>query len=400
LQRYAAAEMTDTPPPEGRPRHRKRRFAIWLAVVAGFAIVLVWLLRGGGEQPKKPPPTPPVAVETVAAKTADLPIFIDAIGTVTPVQTAQIASQVTGRVIAVHYKEGQLVHAGDPLVDIDPRPFQAALLQAQGTLEHDTHLLAQAKMDLERFRLAWAKRAIAKQQLDDQEKLVLQTQGTVKADQGAVDIAKVNLDYTKIVAPITGRVGLRLVDPGNLVTATGGTTLAVITQLQPITVVFAISEDNLSEVLGQPNHGAGLDVDVYDRLRTKKLATGRLITIDNQIDTTTGTVRLRAVFDNTDEALFPNQFVNTRLLVTTRKNVTLVPSVTIRHDGELSFVYVIDNGRARVQKITVGATEGDQTEVIGIAPGTVVASSSFEKLRDGAPVTVSPPPRPTVGRTP
>lgn len=392
--------MTDTPTPEGKPRHRKRRFAIWLAVVAGFAIVLVWVLRGGGEQAKKPPPAPPVAVETAAAKSADLPIFLDAIGTVTPVHTDQIASQVTGRVIAVHYKEGQLVHAGDPLVDIDPRPFAAALLQAQGTLERDTHLLEQAKMDVERFRAAWEKHAIAKQQLDDQEKLVLQTQGTVKADQGAVDIAKVNLDYTKIVAPITGRVGLRLVDPGNLVTATGATTLAVITQLQPITVVFSISEDSLSEILGQPNHGEGLPVDVYDRLRTKKLSTGHLITIDNQIDTTTGTVRLRAVFDNSDEGLFPNQFVNTRLLVTTRKNVVLVPASAIRHDGELSFVYVIRDDHAYVQKITIGATENDLTEVIGIPPGTVVANSSFEKLRDNAPVIVAPPPRPTVGRMP
>jgi multidrug efflux system membrane fusion protein len=391
--------MTEEPAPEGRPRH-KRRFAIWLVVVLGFAILLVWLLRCGGEEPKKPPPSPPVAVETVAAKTADLPIYLDAIGTVTPVHTDQIASQVTGRVVAVHYKEGQLVHAGDPLVDIDPRPFEAALMQAEGTLERDTHLLEQARMDLERYRAAWDKHAIQKQLLDDQEKIALQAQGTVKADKGAVETAKVNLAYAKIAAPITGRVGLRLVDPGNLVTATGGTTLAVITQLQPITVVFSISEDNLSDILGQPNHGEGLPVDVYDRLRTKKLATGHLITIDNQIDTTTGTVRLRAVFDNTDEALFPNQFVNTRLLVTTRKNVVLLPTAAIRHDGELVFVYAIENGRAHVHKVGVGATEGDLTEVTGLAPGTVVATSSFEKLRDGAPVTVPPPPRPTVGRTP
>jgi multidrug efflux system membrane fusion protein len=391
--------MTDPKPPEGRPR-RKRRFAIWLAVVLGFAVVLLWVTLRGGEEQKKLPPTPPVAVETAAAKTADLPIFLNAIGTVTPVHTNQIVSQVTGRVIAVHYKEGQRVKVGDPLVDIDPRPYQAALMQAQGTLDRDVHVLAQAKMDVERFRAAWDKHAIAKQQLDDQEKLVLQTEGTVKADKGAVEIAKVNLDYTKIVAPITGRVGLRLVDPGNLVTATSGTTLAVITQLEPITVVFSISEDNLSDILGQPNHGEGLPVDVYDRLRTKKLATGHLITIDNQIDTTTGTVRLRAVFDNSDEELFPNQFVNARLLVTTRRNVVLLPASAVRHDGEFSFVYAISDGHAHVHKIGVGTTEGDQTEVTGLAAGTVVANSSFEKLRDNAPVIVAPPPRPTVGKVP
>ena len=392
-------EITDAPPPDTKPR-RKRRYLIWLASVLAFAIVIAWVLRGGGTPGRRAAPNVPVTVETATAKTADIPIYLDAIGTVTPVHTDQIASQVTGRVIAVHYREGQRVRAGQPLVDIDPRSFAAALLQTQGTLDRDTHLLAQARMDLERYRAAWAKRAIARQQLDDQEKLVLQTEGTVKADRGAVANASVQLEFTKIRASITGRVGLRLVDPGNLVNAASATTLAVITQLQPITVVFALSEDHLSDLLGLPNHGENQPVDVFDRLRTKQLATGRLITIDNQIDTTTGTVRLRAVFDNADEALFPNQFVNARLLVTTRRNVTVVPTSAIRRDGARTFVYTITGGLAHIQSITAGAADAEMTEVSGLPAGMVVANSSFEKLREGAHVTFAPAPPPTVGRVP
>jgi multidrug efflux system membrane fusion protein len=386
-------EQPAEPPP---PRPRRRRFVIWFAVIAVFAVVLWWALRGHGGQ-AKPPPDPPVVVQTAIATRADLPIYLDAIGTVTPVHTDQIASQITGRVVRVHYQEGQRVKIGDPLVDIDPRPFRATLQQAQGVLERDVHLLEQQHMDLARYRAAWAKHAIAKQQLDDQEKLVLQTAGTVKNDRGTVDFDRIQLEYCHIAAPIAGRLGLRLVDPGNLVNAAGATTLAVITQLQPITVVFAISEDNLTQLLGLPNHGQDLPVDVYDRLGTHKLATGKLITFDNQIDTTTGTVRLRAAFDNTGEELFPNQFVNTRLLVETHNNVTLLPTPAIRHDGDLTFVYAIADHTARVQKITASATQGDQTEVGGIAPGTVVANSGFEKLRDGATVTIAEPPRPATG---
>jgi multidrug efflux system membrane fusion protein len=374
-------------PEPHRPR-RRRRFIIWAVVLVAFAGVFWWALRGHEAAQSKhgvaPPPAPTVV--TTTARQVDLPIYLDAIGTVTPVYTDAITSQVTGRVMTVHYAEGQLVRAGAPLLDIDPRPFAAMLLQAEGTFERDQHALEQAQMDLERYRAAWAQHAIAKQQLDDQEKVALSAQGTVKLDQGVVDYDRVQLAYCHITSPINGRVGLRLVDPGNVVVANATTALAVITQLQPISVVFPISEDQLGDVLAQPDHGANLRVDVYDRARVHELATGKLITIDNQIDTTTGTVRLRARFDNADDALFPNQFVNARLLVRTLRGVTVVPASAIQHNGDTSFVYVIADGHARVQNVTPGAVEGDTQQVTGIAPGTVVANSSFEKLRDKAPV--------------
>jgi multidrug efflux system membrane fusion protein len=268
-------------------------------------------------------------------------------------------------VVAVHYREGQLVHKGDPLVDIDARPYQATLKQAEGTLERDTHVLEQAQMDLTRYQAAWARNAIAKQQVDDQEKLVQQTQGTVKVDEGTVEYDRVQVGFCHIVAPITGRVGLRLVDPGNVVSAGGGTTLAVITQLQPITVVFTISEDNLQQVLGQMHKTQSLAVQAMDRAQSKLIATGKLITTDNLIDTTTGTVKLRAVFDNKNNELFPNQFVNTQ-----------------------AFVWVIQNGAAQQRNITTGVTDNGLTEVTGLNPGEVVADSSFEKLQNGAKVNV------------
>jgi len=357
---------------------------------------LFWWIRGREHAPRHVGAVP-ITVVAATAQRADLPVILDAIGTVTPVYTNQIASQVTGQVMSVSYKEGQLVERGTPLVDIDPRPFEATLLQAQGVLERDTQVLAQAKMDLQRYRAAWAKNAIAKQQLDDQEKLVLQTEGTVKNDRGTVKYDRVQLSYCHITAPIAGRVGLRLVDPGNLVNTGTATTLAVITQLQPISVVFTVSEDDLGPVLEQTRQGAQLSVDAMSRTKSKRLATGTLITIDNQIDTTTGTVKLRALFDNQDQALFPNQFVNTRLLVRTVRAALTVPSSTIQHDGTETFVYVITNGRVHMQHVTTGVIDGDTTQIEGIAPGTLVANSSFEKLQDGAPVATAS--GPTAPRT-
>jgi multidrug efflux system membrane fusion protein len=378
------------PPP--RMPHRRRRFAIWVAVIAAFVAVFWWALRGrstrGGRGGAAPAPT---AIRTAAAARSDLPIYLDAIGTVTSLATVSITSQVTGRVFAVRYQEGQRVRSGEPLVDIDPRPFAAQLLQAQGALERDLHVLDQARMDRDRFRAAWARRAIARQQLDDQEKVVRQAEGTVKLDRGAVEYNRIQLAYCRIASPITGRVGLRLVDPGNLVTANAGPVLAVITQLQPISVVFAISEDHLAEVRAQPDHGAGLPVEALDRVQARRLATGRLITIDNQIDTTTGTIRLRAGFDNADEALFPNQFVNARLRVTTLRGVTAVPSSAIQRNAEIAFVYLVEDGRVHLRRVTPGAVAGELTQVTGVAPGAVVAISSFEKLRDGAPVVIAGP---------
>ena len=386
VEPVAATPSTHEPTP---PR-RRRRYVIWGVVVVAFVVLFWWVLRGHQEGAKRPAAFP-VTINTATARQLDIPVYLDAIGTVTPIYTNLIASQVNGQVQAVHYQEGQLVHQGTPLVDIDPRPFQATLLQAQGTLQRDTQVLAQAKMDLERYRTAWARNAIAKQQLDDQEKLVAQTEGTVKNDQGTVQFDQVQLGFCHLTSPITGRVGLRLVDPGNIVTAASATTLAVITQLQPISVVFTVSEDDLGQVLAQTRDGAKLSVIALDRVKSKQLATGALITIDNQIDTTTGTVKLRAQFDNADEALFPNQFVNTRLLVRTVQNATTVPSSAVQHDGAQAFVYTIVGDRAHIQRVTTGVIEGEQTQVNGLAPGTVVANSSFEKLHDNARISMAAP---------
>jgi multidrug efflux system membrane fusion protein len=326
---------------------------------------------------------------TTTAKKGDIGVYLDAIGTVTPVYTTTIYNQVTGVLTDVHYREGQTVRKGDPLVDIDPRQYQAQVVNAEGNLERDTNVLAQSRMDLERYRVAWAKNAIAKQQLDDQEKLVLQNEGLVKADQGTLDFDKVQLAYCHITSPISGRVGLRLVDPGNLVQSSGSTILVVVTQLEPITVIFTLAQEDLGEVLAQWRHGAKLTVDALDANQQTKLATGRLLALDNQIDTTTGTVKLRAQFDNRKDTLFPNQFVNTRLLVTTQHDMTLIPSSAIQHNGEEAFVYVIVNGTAHKHDVKAGTTDAGITAVEGINPGDVVATSSFEKLLEGATVTIS-----------
>ncbi len=362
---------------------------IWilLLLVLVLVVVLVWRHLDGA---KKVAPAPPkITITSATAKKGDIGVYLDAIGTVTPVYTASITSQVNGLVEAVHYTEGQLVSKGDPLVDIDSRTYRANLLQAQGALERDENVLAQAKMDLERYREAWARNAIAKQILDDQEKLVLQDEGTVKNDQGTVQFDQVQVEYCHITAPIAGRVGLRLVDPGNVVQSAGTATLAVITQLTPITVIFTIPEDSLGPVETQLHKKAKLTVDAFDRAGQKKIASGKLLTLDNQIDTTTGTVKGRAVFDNRNDALFPNQFVNTRLLVNTSQGVTLIPASAIQQNGQASFVYVIQNNIAHMRSIKPGVTDGGLTQVDGINPGDVVANSSFDKLQDNTAVVIS-----------
>jgi multidrug efflux system membrane fusion protein len=371
-----------------------------------FGLVFWWVLRSSSNASspatmRRSGAGGPVTTTIAKVTKGDLGVYLTAIGTVTPVYTNSIVSQVTGQVVAVHYREGQLVHKGDPLVDIYARPFEATLMQAEGVLDRDTHLLEQSKMDLERYQAAWSRNAIAKQQVDDQEKLVLQQQGTVKTDEGAVDFDRVQVAFCHITAPITGRVGLRLVDPGNVVTASSGTALAVITQLQPITVVFTISEDNLQQVLTQLHAKQSLKVEAQDRAQLKILAEGKLITTDNLIDTTTGTVKLRALFENKNNALFPNQFVNTRLLVDTLQGVMMVDSSAIQHNGTQAFVWVIQNGTAHMRNITSGVTDNNLTQVTGLNPGEVVADSSFEKLQNDAKVNITeqvpgatPPPAP------
>jgi multidrug efflux system membrane fusion protein len=346
---------------------------------------------------------PSVTATVATAAKGNIGIYLDAIGTVTPVYTSSITAQAGGVLTSVHYSEGQNVRKGDALIDIDPRPYQAQLMQAEGALEHDTNVLAQARMDLDRYRAAWAQNGIQKQLLEDQEKIVLQDQGTVKNDQGTVNYDQVQLSYCHITAPIAGRVGLRLVDPGNVLQSNGTTVLAVITQMQPTTVIFTMAEDSLKQVQARMRLVHALPVEAWDRSQTARIASGKLQTIDNQIDTTTGTVKLRALFDNKDGALYPNQFVNTRLLVNTLQGVTLVPTAAVQHNGQVAFLYVIANGVASVRNIKTGAADSGMTAAEGINPGEVVATSSFDKLRAGSRIIVSKqasPAIPAEGNTP
>jgi len=379
-------------------QHKGVRALVWIVILLIFGVGFLLVLRqhdapaaarsprgaGGG----------PVMLTSATANKGDIGNYLDSIGTVTPVYTSSITSQVNGIVTAVHYREGRIVRKGDPLIDIDPRPYEATLLQAQGTLERDQNVLAQAKMDLERYKDAWARRAIPKQTLDDQEKLVLQDEGTVKLDQGTVQFDQVQVGFCHITAPIDGRVGLRLIDPGNVVQSTGTTTLVVVAQIQPITVIFTIPEDNLSEVQQQLRQNTKLSAEAFDRAGLKKIATGTLMTLDNLIDTTTGTVKARASFTNKDASLFPNEFVNIRLLVNTVHGATLIPTSAVQHNGKTAFVFVLQNGVAHMRTIQTGVTDDGIQQVTGINPGDEVATSSFDKLQDSSKVAVSQNPIP------
>ena len=374
------------------PRPKGRHVLLWSLVLLGVVIVIVLIYRShenSAKQASVARPAPGISLTTVTAQKGDIGVYLDSIGTVTPVYTVSITSQVNGPVVAVHFKEGQRVKKGDPLIEIDSRPYHATLLQAQGTLDRDENLLGQARMDLARYEAAWARNAIAKQVMDDQEKVVLQDQGTVKNDEGTVQFDQIQVEYCTIASPITGQVGLRLVDPGNVVQSSANTTLAVITQLEPITVIFTIPEDSLSPVVSRLHKNAKLTVDAFDRTAQTKIASGVLLTLDNQIDTTTGTVKGRALLDNRDDALFPNQFVNTRLLVNTLQGVTLIPSSTIQQNGQSSFVYVIQDNVAHMRSVKPGVTDAGNTQVDGVNPGDVLANSSFDKIQDNAKVVVS-----------
>ena len=399
-ERPAIGPDHQLPAPHAPSRHSKLvRVLVWIALLLIFAVGFLLVLRHHDETKKsaggrRGAAGGSVTLTVATATKGDIGVYLDSIGTVTPVYTASITSLVTGPVIAVHFTEGQMVSKGAALIDIDPRPFQATLLQAEGTLERDEAILAQATLDRDRYREAWARNAIQKQTLDDQEKIVLQDAGTVKTDQGTVQFDQVQLGFCHITAPIAGRVGLRLVDPGNVVQSSGTTTLAVITQLQPITVIFTIPEDSLGQLQPRLRQRAKLSVDAYDRAALKKIAGGTLLTLDNQIDTTTGTVKGRASFDNRDTILFPNEFVNTRLLVNTLRGATLVPSSVIQHNGNVSFVYVIQDDTAHMVNVKPGVTEGGNTELTGINPGDVVADSSFDRLQDKSKIVVSKQPIP------
>jgi multidrug efflux system membrane fusion protein len=330
-----------------------------------------------------------IIIHAGVASGGDIGVYINALGTVTPISTVNIYSQVSGRVVAVHYREGQTVRKGDALLEIDPRPYEAQLQQAEGLLDHDRGVLRQAEIDLTRYKEAFAEHAVAKQILDDQEQAVVQYQGTVKYDLGQVESAKVQLSYCSITSPISGRVGLRLVDSGNLVASGVSNPLVVITQLQPITVVFNVSEDHLGDIQARLRQHTPLAVNAFDRTAQTKIATGELLTFDNQIDTSTGTVRFRGEFTNRDLALFPNQFVNARLLVHSLKGVVLVPSAAIQRNGTQAFVFVVNsNNTISIRNVTEQSTDGNRTAVEGLHVGESVALSSFDKLQDGTSVTV------------
>lgn len=335
----------------------------------------------------------PVPVVGARVRRGNIGVYLNGTGSVTPVYTDTIKSRVDGELMAVHYKEGQAVQKGDLLIEIDPRPYQAAVDQAEGGLARDRAMLANAKIDQTRYELLVPQKAVPEQTLATQKALVAQLEGTVKNDQGLVDAAKVNLVYCHITADISGIVGLRLVDPGNIVHATDTNGLVVITQIDPITVIFTLAEDQLPAVLQKMRAGQMLEVDAWDRGMTKKLAQGTLSTIDNQIDQTTGTVRLRSTFDNKGDALYPYQFVNARLLVQEKSGVVLLNQAAIQRNSNATFVFLVQpDSTVTSRNIQVGTIEGDDAEVTsGLAQGDVVVLTGADKLQEGSKVTVQIP---------
>ncbi len=366
-------------------------------------IVLICAACGGyllSQTRSRPAPNQPggkaaggaVPVSVTKVTQGSIGEYIDALGAVTPVYTVTVTSRVAGQLVEIHYKEGQIVKKGDLLAVIDPRPYTATLVQAQGQLARDQALLKNAYIDLNRYKQVYQQHAIPEQQLATQQATVEQDEGTVKVDEGNLQAAQVNVDYTRITAPIDGRVGLRLVDPGNIVPANGTSGLLVITQIQPITVIFSIAEDYVSEVVQQMRAGHKLTVEALDRENEKKLATGTLLTIDNQIDATTGTVKLRAEFANRDNGLFPSEFVNAKLLVRQLTNATLVPDAAIQRNNDAAFVYVVQPDQTiKSQNLKIETNDGTTSAVTGVAPGATIVTDGFDKLQDGVKVIVRQP---------
>jgi multidrug efflux system membrane fusion protein len=376
-----------------------RRLWIVLLVLACLVGIGAWIAHGrqARVQPKPGPAGSaqaprPVPVVVAPVRTGDLSVFLSALGTVTPLNTVTVKSRVDGQLLRVHFTEGQIVHAGDLLAEIDPRPFQAQLIQAEGQVARDQANLANAQLDLERYKRLAAQEMIARQQLDTQQMVVNQAQAAMKMNEGNIDAIKLQLTYCRITAPITGRVGLRLVDPGNVIKAADSGGLVVITQLEPISLVFSVPEDSLRPILKRFRGGSSVAVDAFDREGRTKLATGTLAAIDNQIDPATGTVRMKASFDNKDGALYPNQFVNARVLIDVLHDALLAPAEAIQRGPQGPFVYVVKPDKVvQMRRIQVGPTEAGTVAVkTGVAAGEALVVDGAEKVQDGARVEATP----------
>ncbi|MDE1161590.1 MAG: efflux RND transporter periplasmic adaptor subunit [Acidobacteriaceae bacterium] len=381
--------------------HHKRRWLAFLIVLVVIGLLLLPLLHKSSQQAGGPP-MGGTSVNVEQVTQGEMDVFLDALGTVTPVNTINVYSQASGIVLSVNYREGQMVKKGQTLVEIDPRPLQAQLQEAEGTLAHDRSALQQDKINLKRYQDAFAEKAIAQQTVFDQQAAVQQAEGTLQNDEGQINYYKVQLSYCHITAPISGRIGLRLVDPGNTIFSGSGTTIATIAQLNPITAVFSIAEDHIPTVQKQiVAQKTPLVVELYDRSQSVKLATGKLLTFDNQVDTSTGTVRLRAQFDNADSALFPNQFVNARVEVNRLSDAKIISTVAIQYNGQQAFVYTLDSAsKAHIQNITVINSENAKSAIDGLNVGDRVITSNFDRIQDGSTVAVSGEAKPgTAGKT-
>lgn len=399
-------------PPEGpgKPKKRGIIWALFLAIIAGVTGYAVWRAgqpgaipqqtqgfgnqRGGGRKGRGGNNLGPVPVVTAKVKRADVPVYFNGLGNVVAFYTASITARVTGQLMKVDFNEGEQVKEGQTLLQIDPRPYQAALDQAQGQLVHDQALLADARLDLDRYKKLLEQDAIPSQQLDTQKYLVQQYEGTIKQDQANVDNAKLNLMYCNITAPFTGVVGLRLVDPGNIIQANSNQGMILLTQLQPIQVQFTIPEDSLPTVLAKLRAGDHLPAEAWNRDNSVKLATGRFMTVDNQIDNTTGRAKLKAVFDNKEGTLFPQQFVNIQLKVDTLHQVLVVPGVAVQNGQQGTFVYVVNpqTSKVHLKTVTVGQINQEVEQITsGVSEGDEVVVDGADRLDEGTQVRVRAP---------